>query len=188
MLLSPFQDKFFGGEKNAHMPMPMALPDSDNPKANVFTSLDSYEKYYPGNAYSSETGQYFWGKNPRKGDEFFVIFDSPEKLKRITIETGHPFQKNDYLRNGVVEVSPTLLSAPSAGHSGRCNCTNYISLGEFAQGRLDATNLKDTVTFPVKCLRIRVTANQDEWVIIYHIAVYVLKQEELKSVVSVPPK
>ena len=160
------QDKYFAGSKKDKMPMPQR--ESNNPPARVYTTLQTYDKYAPQNAYSNKQDSYFWGKDPKEGDEFFIILNQPVKLKKISIETGHPFQKNDYLRNGVLEASPKLITAPSSP-SGKCNCTDYVTLGNFTHGAIDLHDLK--LEFPVKCLRIRLTKRQEEWLIVYQIAI-----------------
>ena len=157
------------------MPMPRAPSESTNPAASAYTSLQTYEKYAPQNAYSLDQDTYFWGKNPTQGDEFAVIFNNPVALKKVKVETGHPFQKNDYLRHGVLEASPTLMATPASA-LGRCNCTNYVTLGNFTEGSLEVNNLK--LNFPVKCLRIRITKTQEEWLIVYQIAVDIWKEGE----------
>ena len=176
------QDKFFAGDKKAKMSMPQK--ESDNPPAHLYTTLQIYQKYAPQNAYSNKQDSYFWGKDPNEGDEFSIILNQPVKLKKISIETGHSFQKNDYLRNGVLEASPTLISTPSTT-SGKCNCTDYVPLGNFTHGVVDLHDLK--LEFPVKCLRIRLTKGQEEWLIIYQISIDTWKDIG-SEVTSQPPQ
>ena len=99
-----FQDRYFAGDKKAKMPIPKTHPESTNPPAHAYTSLQTYDKYIPQNAYSHQQDSYFWGKHPKEGDEFQIIFDNPVNLKKVNVESGHPFQKNDYLRHGVLEA------------------------------------------------------------------------------------
>ena len=81
------QDKFFAGDKKAKMSMPQK--ENDNPPAHLYTTLQVYQKYAPQNAYSNKQDSYFWGKDPKEGDEFSIILNQPVKLKKISIETGH---------------------------------------------------------------------------------------------------
>ncbi len=166
--------------KNASLSKPKS-DKPDNPNAFVFTTIDWFKDYIPENAYRTEADSFFWGKYPEKGHEFFVIFERPWKLERITIETGRLDKNEDLLYSGVLEASPKLVSTlPDMGtNSGRCNCTNYVELGKFDGGQLDLRNVTDIATFPIKCLRIRLTENQDEWVIIYRIAIYIAKSDKL---------
>ncbi len=158
----------------------MPVKEGDNPDASCFSSILPYSKYSPDKAYSSTGDSYFWGKTPAKGDEFCVVFRDPAKLIRVHIDTGHPFQKNDFLRSGVLEVSPTLISTPATS-LGRCNCSNFTQIAVFRDGVVDLKSLQ--LDFPVKCMRIRVTQDQEEWLIVYHIAVNVFKESLLKRTV-----
>lgn len=153
----------------------------DNPNAFVFTTIDWYKDYTPDKAYTNEDNSFFWGKYPQKGQEFFLVFEKPWRLERIIIETGQRDKNEDLLYSGVLEASPNVVGELPDTNSGRCNCTDYVKLGEFNGGQLDLTNLKDNVTFPIKCLRIRLTENQDEWLIIYRIAIFVMKNNDSKS-------
>ena len=147
--------------------------------AHLYTTLQVYQKYAPQNAYSNKQDSYFWGKDPKEGDEFSIILNQPVKLKKISIETGHSFQKNDYLRNGVLEASPKLISTPATA-SGKCNCTDY-----FTHGVVDLQDLK--LELPVQCLRIRLTKGQEEWLIIYQISIDIWKDTG-SEVTSQPPQ
>ena len=125
-------------------------------------------------AYTEGLKNYFWGKNPKINDTFFVLFTKPVTLAKLAIETGHPLQRNDYLRHGQVDVSlsaiMTDVTQPVA-----CQCKDYVTLGKFQEGRFEQTKLDSIINFPVKCLRILITKSQEEWIIIHQIAVSVKK-------------
>ena len=50
---------------------------------------------------------------------YFDICYREQKLKLVIIETGHSFQRNDYLRSGALDVSSTVISEPTTVSKGK---------------------------------------------------------------------
>ncbi|MEE6492915.1 hypothetical protein FKM82_016671 [Ascaphus truei] len=136
----------------------------DNPAADVFTSIPSFESYHPGRAYGSADG-YFWGKSPAAGNYFTIAFQKPVRLARVSVRTGSEERKMDSLHQGRFEVGN------QQDKNGK-DCSNYIQIGSFEEGRFEKKGLEDMVTFPVACIRIYVTQSQNEWLIIQSINVW----------------
>ncbi|XP_022081084.1 alpha-1,3-mannosyl-glycoprotein 4-beta-N-acetylglucosaminyltransferase C-like isoform X2 [Acanthaster planci] len=143
----------------------------DNPPAVLFSSMEVFGMYVPQLAYSSKPG-YFWGKTPITGDSFLVTFESPAQLSRVIIETGSEKNPEDYLRSGKLEASPVVISQSLDGTP---RCADYRSIGIFADGKLDVSNLETKLDFRTKCMQITVTKSQQQWLLIKEIAVWVRK-------------
>ena len=79
-----------------------------------------------------------------------------------------------------------MLLAMPASTSARCNCTDYVTLGNITeQGTIEVNNIK--LKFPVKCLTIRIIKKQEEWLIIYQIAVDIWKDKKAESLTTMEP-
>ena len=161
--LNKLQDRYFDtGEKHWK---------SDDPPASVVTSMKSHDTYIPDLAYGSGSG-YFWAHAPSKGDTFFVIFDQDERLKRVVIETGNDKHPRDILKSAILEVSPKLLRF----QDGKVTCADWRQLGQFKNGRLDVEDLDTKLGGRTsKCLKVTITGDQDTWVVIQQVAVFVEK-------------
>ncbi|ESP01515.1 hypothetical protein LOTGIDRAFT_172688 [Lottia gigantea] len=139
----------------------------DNPPADVFTNMAVYMDMGPKFAYSASDG-IFWSHGAQKsGDTLTVIFQKPQKLKRVAVLTGGKNAPKDKIYNGRVEVSLTLLN-----NSNSHECTNNIQIGNFVDGVMDNGDLGSIVKFKVMCVVITVTKNMDPWIIIREIAVF----------------
>ncbi len=152
------QDRYFAGNKGQSK-----FSSNSNPEARCYTNMLQYQHYLPEHAYNQNPDEYFWGKTPKAGDEFTVVFTEPVQIQAVRIETGHPSQKNDFLRKGVLEASQTLSSRPPTALE-KANCDNYVLLGNFTSGKTELREPK--LKWAVKCLRIRVVEAQEEWLII----------------------
>ncbi|CAL8360068.1 unnamed protein product [Lota lota] len=139
----------------------------DNPPASLHTSISVFESYDVARAYSSVADEYFWGKPPVTGDFFVIVFNESTKISRIKIVTGSDDRQNDVLRHGALEVG-RRLAASKRGQQ----CTSYITLGEFKDGRVEVHDVHRRVGFDVQCVRIVVTASQQEWLIVRTISLW----------------
>ncbi len=152
-----FQEQSFEGDKNISLATFVG-----DPPALIHTTMEHFQHFIPQNAYSSNTNVFFWGKTPKVNDTFTVIFKESIKLKHVKIQTGHDIQRNNFLERGSVEVSPA--SAMPSGDKSMCH--SYIHLGEFVDGHYEDKAIQQKLRLPVKCLRIRITKTQKEWIII----------------------
>nr|XP_032815879.1 alpha-1,3-mannosyl-glycoprotein 4-beta-N-acetylglucosaminyltransferase C-like isoform X1 [Petromyzon marinus]XP_032815881.1 alpha-1,3-mannosyl-glycoprotein 4-beta-N-acetylglucosaminyltransferase C-like isoform X1 [Petromyzon marinus] len=138
----------------------------DNPPALLRTNIEVFEAYHPYKAYGLG-GEYFWGKAPSAGKFFLLVFKKAAKIERIKVRTGTEDRKGDVLRHAALAVGDGLKPTST----GR-DCSNYVPLGEFADGQFDLAGVSTLVTMDVNCLLIRVVKEQTEWVIIQNIGVW----------------
>ncbi|KXJ28472.1 alpha-1,3-mannosyl-glycoprotein 4-beta-N-acetylglucosaminyltransferase A [Exaiptasia diaphana] len=73
-----------------------------NPKAQVITTLESYQKYTIDRAYTGQT--FFWCYPPLSGDVIRIAFAEPLKLKMFRFKSGNNEHPGDVLLNATVEV------------------------------------------------------------------------------------
>lgn len=158
--IQPLKDRFFDNMVKVYK--------GDNPPAEIVTTLKTYLNFLPRLPYASAEGYFWCHGSPVAGDFFNVIFERPQALERVVIETGSESHPTDILQHAVLKASLTL-----AKDGDRLACTNDIELGEFRQGRIEVSSLQDKVKFKVMCLQVVVTANQEPWAIIREVAVFV---------------
>ncbi|XP_056907117.1 alpha-1,3-mannosyl-glycoprotein 4-beta-N-acetylglucosaminyltransferase C-like [Takifugu flavidus] len=138
----------------------------DNPPASLYTNINVFENYDATKAYSS-VDEYFWGKPPSTGDFFLIVFNRPTKVSRIKIVTGTEDRQTDVLHHGALEVGQR-----SVGTKQGRQCLSYVTLGEFRGGNIEVNNVNQKIGFDIECVRIVVTANQKEWLIIRTISLW----------------
>ncbi|XP_014801791.1 PREDICTED: alpha-1,3-mannosyl-glycoprotein 4-beta-N-acetylglucosaminyltransferase C-like [Calidris pugnax] len=141
-----------------------ALDLPDNPPAALFTSMSVFENYEPLKAYSGAQG-YFWGKDPTAGSVFSIVFQQPAKVTRVRVRTGSEERRQDFLHAGVLELGRQRRA------DGR-DCSAYTTVGTFQKGTFERRGLEKALPGPVECLRIRVTRDQSEWLIIQSIHIW----------------
>ena len=154
------RDRYFDtGEKPWH---------GQDPPGSIFTTLIAHESYTADLAYGSGSG-YFWARSPKQGDTFTIVFDQTVRLKRVAVATGHEVHPRDILKHGIVEASPKLLRATET----TAMCADWRRVGQLESGILNATDLDQLLGGKLtKCLKITVTNNQTEWIVIHQIAVF----------------
>ncbi|NXP54852.1 MGT4C acetylglucosaminyltransferase, partial [Heliornis fulica] len=140
----------------------VGLPD--NPPAALFTSMAVFENYEPLKAYSA-AGGYFWGKDPAAGSTFSIVFQQPAHVTRVRVLTGSKERQGDFLHAGVLELGRRRRA------DGR-DCAAYTTVGEFEEGAFERRGLEGAAPGPVRCVRIRVTRHQSEWLIIRSIQIW----------------
>ncbi|NXK23372.1 MGT4C acetylglucosaminyltransferase, partial [Arenaria interpres] len=141
-----------------------ALDLPDNPPAALFTSMSVFENYEPLKAYSAVQG-YFWGKDPTAGSVFSIVFQQPAKVTRVRVRTGSEERREDFLHAGVLELGRQRWA------DGR-DCSAYTTVGTFEKGTFERRGLEKALPSPVECVRIRVTRDQSEWLIIQSIDIW----------------
>ncbi|XP_053321427.1 alpha-1,3-mannosyl-glycoprotein 4-beta-N-acetylglucosaminyltransferase C [Spea bombifrons] len=139
----------------------------DNPPVSISTNMNVFENYEVSKAYSS-TEEYFWAKSPSSGDFYHIIFEKPIKISRIKVNTGSEDRPNDILHHGTLEVGERLV-----GNKKVKKCTTYLRLGDFNNGNFEMEDIDHKVLFNIDCIRILVTKNQIEWLIIKSISIWI---------------
>ncbi|KAM8972993.1 alpha-1,3-mannosyl-glycoprotein 4-beta-N-acetylglucosaminyltransferase C [Pelodytes ibericus] len=138
----------------------------DNPPVTLNTNMIVFENYEVSKAYSS-TDEYFWAKSPSSGDFFHIVFEKPIKISKIKVSTGTEDRQNDFLHHGTLEVGERLV-----GNKKGRKCTTYLRLGDFKNGNFEMEGIDRKVIFNIDCIRILVTKNQIEWLIIKSISIW----------------
>ncbi|XP_071148795.1 alpha-1,6-mannosyl-glycoprotein 4-beta-N-acetylglucosaminyltransferase-like [Mytilus edulis] len=137
----------------------------DNPPAKVFTSLRSLSKHSPENAYNTSFG-YFWSKSKaRKNDNFRIIFNKPQSIKRIVVNSGLDVFPEDKIYSALLEISSKSIN--------KNDCTDYKIIGQFVNGKVDVQNVPHLLnTTDIHCIQIRFQKSQNFWVIIHEISIF----------------
>ena len=140
-----------------------------NPPGVVYTDIPTFQNYHPKLAYNTFPG-YFWGVSPQSGNIFTLLFNEPQQLYKIIIETGSKEHQYDILHNGKVEVSQRYVTSKDTNvHP---YCIDYVYLGVFTQGRFEMNKIQEHVPFNIRCIRVTVTEDQNAWLVIREIAVF----------------
>lgn len=141
-----------------------ALDLPDNPPAALFSSMAVFENYEPLKAYSTVEG-YFWGKDPAAGSVFTIIFQQPAHVTRVRVRTGSYERQGDFLHAGVLELGWRRRADGQ-------DCSTYTTVGTFEKGSCERRGLEKGLPSPVECVRIRVTRDQSEWLIIQSVDIW----------------
>ncbi|XP_014665635.1 PREDICTED: alpha-1,3-mannosyl-glycoprotein 4-beta-N-acetylglucosaminyltransferase C-like, partial [Priapulus caudatus] len=144
--------------------------NGDNPPAVTVTNITMFQSYHLMLAYAKAPGM-FWGREVRKGAEIYVILKRPVPLSRVVVATGNKEHPKDILYNGKMDVSKRLIYL----HGNRVHCEDFNYVGSFDDGLLDITDFYRIFPYSVQCLRIIVLSNQEAWLIVREIAVFVKK-------------
>ncbi|XP_054835278.1 alpha-1,6-mannosyl-glycoprotein 4-beta-N-acetylglucosaminyltransferase-like [Eublepharis macularius] len=136
----------------------------DNPPADMITDIVSFENYMPSKAYSNAE-DYFWGKAPSAGNSFTIVFKQPARIFHIQIQTGSEKHHKDYLHAGLVELG-TYKKRDGKG------CNMYTSIGLFEKGNFNRHGLENSTSSAPECVRIVVTRDQSEWLVISSISIW----------------
>ena len=139
-----------------------------NPPAEIFTTFKTYLNFLPRLPYSHSEGYFWTDGSPVAGDTFIVVFDVPQFIDRVIIDSGSESHPSDILENARLKASLTVIKTPA-----RMECTNDIDLGTFKDGRIEVKDISSMVKFKIVCLQIQVLKEQTAWVIIREIAVFV---------------
>ncbi|CAL9696676.1 unnamed protein product [Knipowitschia caucasica] len=143
-----------------------SLDIPDNPPANLYTNINVFENYDAAKAYSS-VDEYFWGKPPSTGDFFMIVFNKSAKISKIKVTTGSDDRQSDVLHHGALEVGEKLVGTKKGKQ-----CSSFITIGEFKKGKVEVQDVDRKIAFNIECVRIVVTANQKEWIIIRSISIW----------------
>ena len=158
--IQPLKDRFFDNMTKRYK--------GHNPPAEIFTTFKTYLNFLPRLPYSHSEGYFWTDGSPVAGDTFIVVFDVPQFIDRVIIDSGSESHPSDILENARLKASLTVIKTPA-----RMECTNDIDLGTFKDGRIEVKDISSMVKFKIVCLQIQVLKEQTAWVIIREIAVFV---------------
>ncbi len=120
--------------------------------AKTTTNLPVHEDDIPDKAFDADNNSYFWSSREAKpGDWFMVTLEKPTIAQSIHILSGNPDHPDDYLSNGVLEISP--------------DGTNWEKVADVKGPELKA----DVFGKKVKAIRLRVTGETRHWLLIREI-------------------
>lgn len=142
--------------------------NGDNPPAAVFTNIATFQSYHLTLAYAKAPG-FFWGSDVKKGDEIHIIFKNPTLLSRVVVATGNKDRPKDMLYNSKMDACTKVQSVKG----NKVVCDDFSYVGSFDDGLLDIPDFYAIFPYYVQCLRITVLSNQEPWLIIREIAVFV---------------
>ncbi|XP_077368095.1 alpha-1,3-mannosyl-glycoprotein 4-beta-N-acetylglucosaminyltransferase C-like isoform X2 [Festucalex cinctus] len=135
-----------------------------NPPAEVFSDMSTYKKHFPKLAWDAGNG-FFWGRSPEKGNHWTAVFSEPRVVTGITVETGS--DGKDILGSARVELGHGAVAGPPE----RKTCQGFRVLGSLKDGRFAMREVDKTYASASSCLRLQVTAGQNDWVVIRKIRI-----------------
>ncbi|CAJ1055120.1 alpha-1%2C3-mannosyl-glycoprotein 4-beta-N-acetylglucosaminyltransferase C-like [Xyrichtys novacula] len=138
----------------------------NNPPAEVFTDMSTYQKNLPILAWEAGEG-FFWGRSPEKGNHLTVVFTQPTVVTGIFIETGSGGK--DLLESAQVELGREVVSTDKQEKT----CKEFTSLGTFINGRFEMQEVNKKLSSASSCLKIQVMAGQKDWVVVNKIRVWI---------------
>lgn len=163
--IQPLRDKYFD--------FPPKELKGDNPSAGIFTTLKTNDDFPPNLPYSSDPGHFWSYSAAEENDTFTLLFDSSQLIDKVIVMTGSKEHPGDIIHNGVLEASAVV-----SGSKEKPFCEDFIVIGQFEEGKMfvDSQMIRSKLgVVRTKCLQIRLTKPQIEWVIIKEIAVFVSK-------------
>lgn len=134
-----------------------------NPDADVFSDMSPYQKRLPRMPWDNQ-GKFFWAVSPKKGNYLTVVFKTRVVLRSILVETGTG--RKDILHSGQVEIGRDVFSTNKEK-----SCKEFQPVGTFTNGMFEMNEVDKKYNVTSSCLRITVTADQQDWLIINKIKV-----------------
>lgn len=135
-----------------------------NPPAEVYSDISTYQKHFPRLAWDAGEGL-FWGRSPGKGNYLTVVFTDPTVITGIFVETGSGGK--DFLESAMVQVGHNVFTTEKKEKS----CKDFLSIGLMESGKFEKQAVDKIYDSASSCLRIQVTAEQKDWVIIKKIRI-----------------
>lgn len=143
-----------------------------NPSAEVYSDMSTYKEQHPKLAWEAGDG-FFWGRSPENGNYLTAVFTVPTVITAIYVETGSGGK--DLLESAQVEIGHDVITTERQEKS----CKEFQSVGALENGRFEMQDVNNKYPSASSCLRIRVTARQNDWVII--------KKIRISTKLSTPP-
>ncbi|XP_029975476.1 alpha-1,3-mannosyl-glycoprotein 4-beta-N-acetylglucosaminyltransferase C [Salarias fasciatus] len=134
-----------------------------NPPARVFSNMSTYQDHAPQNAWDAGE-KFFWGRSPAGGDYLTAVLSRPALLTWVSVETGSGGK--DFLQSARVELGTGVVSSETEQ-----SCTSFEPLGEIKNGKFEMQEVDRRHSSASSCVRILVTAAQNDWVIIRKIRI-----------------
>ncbi|XP_069595103.1 alpha-1,6-mannosyl-glycoprotein 4-beta-N-acetylglucosaminyltransferase-like [Ranitomeya imitator] len=137
----------------------------DRPLASCFTDIKVYKDNTPDNV-CFQGPNFFWGIEIHLGNYFTMVFQEPINIKKISIVTGTSEHPYDVLKSGTVQVGKEK-------EQNQESCKTFTKIGEFENGNFVIDNINQATGGSIDCLKIQVSAPQDNWLIIQKIGIWV---------------
>ena len=106
-----------------------------------------------------------WVKTPKKDDNIVMVFIEPLQISRVRVVSGSPLLR-DTMSDSV------LMVCENNAETGGCDDSKCSEVGNFRDPILDVKQLDNSLTFPVKCLKIVFTGEVKHWIIIREISIW----------------
>uniref|UniRef100_A0A1A8C4F8 Mannosyl (Alpha-1,3-)-glycoprotein beta-1,4-N-acetylglucosaminyltransferase, isozyme C (Putative) n=2 Tax=Nothobranchius kadleci TaxID=1051664 RepID=A0A1A8C4F8_NOTKA len=135
----------------------------NNPSADVYSNMSTYQKNFPKLAWEAGEG-FFWGRSPEKGSHLTVVFLTATVVTGILVETGSGGK--DLLYSAQVELGQGVVSSKEEK-----TCKEFRSVGALENGRFEMSEVDKKVRSASWCLRVLVTEAQKDWVIIQKVRI-----------------
>ncbi|XP_071377387.1 alpha-1,3-mannosyl-glycoprotein 4-beta-N-acetylglucosaminyltransferase C [Centroberyx affinis] len=135
-----------------------------NPSADIYSDMSVYKDHIPRLAWAAGDG-FFWGRSPERGNYLTVVFKDPVVVTGISLETGS--EGKDLMNSAMVEIGRSVHTT----EKGEKSCKEFQSLGTLQNGRFETQELDKKYGSASSCVRIQVTAQQKDWVVIKKIRI-----------------
>ena len=106
-----------------------------------------------------------WLKTPKKDDSIVMVFIEPLQISRVRVVSGSPLLR-DTMSDSV------LMMCENNAETGGCDDLKCTEVGNFRDPILDVKQLENSLTFPVKCLKIVFIGEVKHWIIIREISIW----------------
>ena len=178
------KDGSYPGGQNIKVHVPDSLLYGGNPSADVYSTLEQYENNRPIDAYQ-DAGQFFWAKTPKVNDTICILFKEPVAIDKVSIYTANENHLNDFLRKGVVSLSSegslnqndkTAKDPSSTQRS--CLCEPHVEIGQINERDFSVEGVFKKWKVKAKCIQVKVTASQEQWLLVRRIVVVPDKRTE----------
>jgi hyaluronoglucosaminidase len=136
------------------------------------TTLGTYADYVPAHMVDSDLDTFYWSNEaPNPGDFVGVDLNEVHNITEIDIMMAKPTSPNDYIHEGVLEVST--------------DGKTWTSLGEFSdQSEISVTAPNGT---KARYIRLRVTSPHDFWLVVREFSVAIPDNVQLRVSGNPPP-
>ncbi|KAM4723191.1 alpha-1,3-mannosyl-glycoprotein 4-beta-N-acetylglucosaminyltransferase C-like [Rhinophrynus dorsalis] len=116
--------------------------------------------------------RYFWGKDVNRDSYFTMVFHEPVNIKKMWIITGSFDHPSDVLKSGYAELGQRKFV-----ENNKKSCKEFKKIGDFVNGTFLVDNMDRAAGEMIDCVRIRISASQEEWLIIQKMGIWVRKEE-----------
>ena len=155
-------DRGFKMKKNGKE-QPGACVKSNNPEAMVLdTDMVPYGGFSLKQLYFCSG--HFWASNAGQNKTITIVFKDTENVLGLEVASGPKERASDFLEHGLIKFAQSA------------NCEQGLSvMGNFTMGRF---KIELNSPQPVKCIRLEVTQDQENWVRFSHFFVKTDKNQQ----------